>query len=176
MAPIVVIVGAPGAGKSSVGKRVAYRLSVPFADSDSLVEQRAGKSVADVFVSDGEEAFRAMEFEEIQTALADFTGVLSLGGGAVLDDRTRQALKDQRVAWLQVDLGSATQRVGMNSARPLLLGNVRSTMITMLEERTPLYDEIADIRVDTSGRSLKEVVDDVLTGVQGALEVLDDRN
>lgn len=176
MAPIVVIVGAPGAGKSSVGKRVAYRLSVPFADSDSLVEQRAGKSVADVFVSDGEEAFRAMEFEEIQTALADFTGVLSLGGGAVLDDRTRQALKDQRVAWLQVDLGSATQRVGMNSARPLLLGNVRSTMITMLEERTPLYDDIADIRVDTSGRSLKEVVDDVLTGVQGALEVLDDRN
>lgn len=176
MAPIVVIVGAPGAGKSSVGKRVAYGLSVPFADSDSLVEKRAGKSVADVFVSDGEEAFRAMEFEEIQTALADFTGVLSLGGGAVLDDRTRQALKDQRVVWLQVDLGSATQRVGMNSARPLLLGNVRSTMITMLEERTPLYDEIADIRVDTSGRSLKEVVDDVLTGVQGALEVLDDRN
>lgn len=170
MAPVAVIVGAPGAGKSSVGKRVAYRLAVPFADSDSLVEQRAGKSVADVFVSDGEEAFRSMEFEEIDTALTEFNGVLSLGGGAVLDERTRRALLDQRVVWLQVDLASASQRVGMNSARPLLLGNVRSTMITMLEERAPLYEEIADYRVDTSNRALKEVVEDVVVALGGVDE------
>ncbi len=166
MAPVAVIVGAPGAGKSSVGKRVAQQLRVPFADSDTLVEKRAGKAVADVFVSDGEDTFRAMEYEEIQSALENFPGVLSLGGGAILDDRTRRALHDQRVVWLQVDLASATGRVGMNSARPLLLGNVRGTMITMLEERTPLYDEIADYRIETSGRALKDVVEETVAAVK----------
>jgi shikimate kinase len=170
MAPAVVIIGAPGAGKSSVGRRVAQRLGVPFADSDALVEQHAGKTVADIFVSDGEEAFRAMESEQIHAALADFSGVLSLGGGAVLDEGTRRALRDERVVWLHVDLASASQRVGMNSARPLLLGNVRSTMITMLEQRTPLYEEVADYRIDTSDKALKDVVHEVLAALGGVDE------
>ena len=158
MAPIAVLVGAPGAGKSTVGRRIAGRLGVDFADSDALVEARAGKPVADIFVSDGEVAFRDLERVEIAEALVNFDGVLSLGGGAILDDSTRAALLDQRVIWLQVDLTNATQRVGMNSARPLLLGNVRGTMLAMLEARTPLYEEVADHRIDTSGRSIKEVV------------------
>ena len=157
MAPIAVLVGAPGAGKSTVGRRIAGRLGVDFADSDALVEARAGKPVADIFVSDGEAAFRDLERVEIAKALVSFDGVLSLGGGAILDDSTRAALLDQRVIWLQVDLTNATQRVGMNSARPLLLGNVRGTMLAMLEARTPLYEEVADHRIDTSGRSIKEV-------------------
>jgi len=166
MSPIAVLVGAPGAGKSTVGRRIAGRLGVDFADSDALVEARAGKPVADIFVSDGEVAFRDLERVEIAEALVNFDGVLSLGGGAILDDSTRAALLDQRVIWLQVDLTNATQRVGMNSARPLLLGNVRGTMLAMLEARTPLYEEVADHRIDTSGRSIKEVVAEAVAVVE----------
>lgn len=168
MAPVVIIVGAPGAGKSSVGRRVAHQLKVPFADSDVLVEKRAGKPVSDIFISDGEEIFRAWEHEEIIEALSDFDGVLSLGGGAILDPKTRQALSDHCVVWLEVDLTNATQRVGMNSSRPLLLGNVRGTMLSMLEQRTPLYEEVADHRVETSGRPIKDVVDDVTAAVRAS--------
>lgn len=170
MSPIAVLVGAPGAGKSTVGRRIAGKLGVGFADSDALVEVRAGKPVADIFVSDGEVAFRDLERTEIAEALVNFDGVLSLGGGAVLDDSTRAALLDQRVIWLQVDLTNATQRVGMNSARPLLLGNVRGTMLAMLDARTPLYEEVADHRIDTSGRSIKEVVAEAVAIVEEADE------
>lgn len=165
MAPSAVIVGAPGAGKTSVGRRVAERLQVPFADSDALIEERAGKPVSDIFLSDGEPEFRRMEREVIASALVDFAGVLSLGGGAIMDAGTRSALDDQTVVWLQVDLSNATQRVGLNSARPLLLGNVRGTMLTMLNERTPLYEEVASITIETSGRPLKDVVSDVVAAL-----------
>ena len=169
MGPRAVIVGAPGAGKSTVGRRVAERLGVPFADSDALIEERVGKSVSDIFITDGEAEFRRLEREEIAQALSDFAGVLSLGGGAIMDDTTRAALREQRVVWLKVDLSHATQRVGMNSARPLLLGNVRGTMLAMLEQRTPLYAEVASDVVDPSGRGIKDVVAEVtsLLGVEG---------
>ena len=170
MSPVAVLIGAPGAGKSSVGRRVAERLGVPFADSDALIEQRAGKPVSDIFIADGEAEFRRMEREEIADALRDFPGVLSLGGGAILDDATRTALHEHRVVWLKVDLTNATHRVGLNSARPLLLGNVRGTMLTMLEQRTPLYAEVASIEVETSGRPLKEVVTDVVTALIAGIE------
>lgn len=167
MAPIAVIVGAPGAGKTSVGRRVAEQLGVNFADSDALVEARAGKSVSDIFVDQGEATFREMERDEIARTLQEFDGVLSLGGGAILDASTRAKLADQRVIWLKVDLTNATQRVGMNSARPLLLGNVRGTMLTMLEQRTPLYEEVATYEVDTSGRPVKSIVSEVVEVVRG---------
>lgn len=167
MAPRVVIVGAPGAGKSTVGRRVAEQLDVPFADSDALVEKRAGKPVSDIFISDGEAEFRRLEREEISRALSDFTGVLSLGGGAIVDESTRVALHDQVVVWLQVDLSNATQRVGMNSSRPLLLGNVRGTMLAMLEQRTPLYAEVASHTLDTSGRGVKDIVVEVVSVLEG---------
>lgn len=162
MAPRVVLVGAPGAGKSTVGRRVAEALKVPFADSDALVEKQAGKSVSDIFISDGEDEFRRMETEVIHRALQDFAGVLSLGGGAILNPDTRRALECQHVIWLQVDLTHATQRVGLNSSRPLLLGNVRGTMLTMLEKRTPLYADVATDVIDTSGKPIKEIVQQAL--------------
>jgi shikimate kinase len=162
MAPRAIIIGAPGAGKTSVGRRVAERLGVEFHDSDAAIEKRAGKPVSDIFLSDGETEFRRLEREVIAESLKDIDGVLSVGGGAVLDPDTREAFSRHTVVWLEVDLGNATKRVGMNSARPLLMGNVRGTMTTMLNERTPLYEEVATVTVDTSGRPLKDVVDDVV--------------
>ncbi|NDH14154.1 MAG: shikimate kinase [Actinobacteria bacterium] len=162
MAPRAIIIGAPGAGKTSVGRRVAERLGVEFHDSDAAIEKRAGKPVSDIFLSDGEAEFRRLEREVIAESLADVDGVLSVGGGAVLDPDTREAFSHHTVVWLEVDLGNATKRVGMNSARPLLMGNVRGTMTTMLNERTPLYEEVATVTVETSGRPLKDVVDDVV--------------
>ncbi len=162
MAPRAIIIGAPGAGKTSVGRRVAERLGVEFRDSDAAIEKRAGKPVSDIFLSGGETEFRRLEREVIAESLKDADGVLSVGGGAVLDPDTREAFSHHTVVWLEVDLGNATKRVGMNSARPLLMGNVRGTMTTMLNERTPLYEEVATVTVDTSGRPLKDVVNDVV--------------
>lgn len=162
MPPIVVLVGSPGAGKSSVGRRVADRLGVPFADSDALIEARAGMSVSDIFVTQGEDHFRQLEEDTIAEALRDHDGVLSLGGGAVMRPATRERLAGREVVWLRVSLSDAASRVGMNTARPLLLGNVRATLAAMLEQRNPVYEEVSTAVVDTSGRSLREVTDSVL--------------
>jgi shikimate kinase len=164
----VVIVGAPGAGKSTVGRRLARRWGVPFRDSDQMVEADAGKSVADIFVDEGEEAFRERERDTIARALDDPDGVLALGGGAVLDPTTRARLVEAPCVWLRVGVSEAARRVGLNTSRPLLLGNVRGTLMTLLDERTPLYDEVATWTVDTDGRTADEVVEAVVTAVEGA--------
>jgi shikimate kinase len=161
MALTAVLIGAPGAGKTSVGRRVAERLSVPFADSDQLVEERTGQRVADIFVNDGEPYFRQLEQEVIAEAVGGSLGVLSLGGGAVMTPGTPTLLEGIPVVWLEVDVSDAAHRVGMNASRPLLLGNVRGTLTSLLKERTPIYESLATVRVQTSGRSLRAVVDDV---------------
>ena len=160
--PVVVLIGSPGAGKSTVGRRVAQRLGVEFADSDALIEQEAGMSVADVFVTEGEGAFRQREVDTIAAALRDHTGVLSLGGGSVMRAETRELLVGRRIVWLKVSLSDAAARVGLNTARPLLLGNVRATLGALLAERSPVYEDVATDVVDTSGSSVREVVDAVV--------------
>lgn len=162
----IVIVGAPGAGKSTVGRRLARRWGVPFRDSDQMVEAEAGKSVADIFVDEGEASFRARERDVIARALDDPDGVLALGGGAVLDESTRARLVQAPCVWLRVGVGEAAKRVGLNTSRPLLLGNVRGTLMALLDERTPLYEEVATWSVDTDGRSADEVVDAVAAAVE----------
>lgn len=163
--PVVVLIGSPGAGKSSVGRRLAQRLGVAFADTDAMIEEDAGMSVSDIFVTEGESAFRDREERTVARALSEHRGVLSLGGGAVLSPLTRERLAGQRVVWLTVTLSDAAARVGMNTARPLLLGNVRATLGALLEERTPLYASVATDVVETSGRSLRQVVDEVARAV-----------
>jgi len=160
--PVVVLIGSPGACKSTVGRRVAQRLGVEFADSDALIEQEAGMSVADLFVTEGEGAFRQREVDTIAAALRDHTGVLSLGGGSVMRAETRELLVGRRIVWLKVSLSDAAARVGLNTARPLLLGNVRATLGALLAERSPVYEDVATDVVDTSGSSLREVVDAVV--------------
>lgn len=164
----VVLVGAPGAGKSTVGRRLARRWGVPFVDSDQAIEETAGKSVADIFVDDGEAAFRDLERDAIARALDTSGGVLSLGGGAVLDPATRAALADAPCVWLRVGVSEAARRVGLNTSRPLLLGNVRGTLMALLDERTPLYEEVATWTVDTDGLSVDQVVDAVARAVEGS--------
>jgi shikimate kinase len=167
MPPTVVLVGSPGAGKSTVGRRVAEQLGVPFADTDALIEAAAGMSVSDIFVTLGEDEFRTLEADAVARALDEREGVLSLGGGAVLREETRVRLADVRVVWLRVTASDAASRVGMNTARPLLLGNVRATLSSLLEQRNPVYAEVATDVVDTSGRSLREVTEEVLRVVRG---------
>jgi shikimate kinase len=160
----VVLVGAPGSGKSTVGGLLAERLGVPFVDVDAVIEQRTGRSIAAIFADDGEPAFRALE-EQVTAELLGGPGVLSLGGGAVLSPTTRAALRGRRVVWLQVSAATAVSRVGLNEARPLLLGNVRGRLIKLLAERTPLYAEVATERVDTDASTPDEVVERLLEAV-----------
>jgi shikimate kinase len=163
--PIAVLIGAPGAGKSTIGRRVAERLKVPFVDTDALIEEDSGMSVADMFVELGEPEFRIREEEAVRRALGEQSGVVALGGGAILSESTRQLLADHTVVWLRVNVSDAASRVGMNQARPLLLGNVRGRLTQLLNERTPLYESVATVTIETDGRAVREVTSSVLAAV-----------
>ena len=159
--PVLVLVGPPGAGKSTVGRLVAKNLGVTFRDTDADIVAVTGKTVAEVFIDDGEEHFRALERTAVEAALRRHAGVLSLGGGAVLDAGTRALLNGHRTLLLQVDLSSAASRVGMNRDRPVLALNPRAQLKQLLDARMPLYLEVATDVVDTSNRSARQVADDV---------------
>lgn len=161
MSPLLVLVGPPGAGKSTAGRLLSDRLGVRFRDTDRDIEQEAGKRIAEIFIDDGEEHFRALEVAAVEAALAEHDGVLSLGGGAVLAPVTRERLKGHRVVMLDVDLAAASGRVGLNRDRPVIALNPRATLKRLLDERMPLYLEVATQVVPTSGRSVLEVVDDL---------------
>ena len=160
--PVLVLVGPPGAGKSTVGRAVAERLGVGFRDTDADVEALAGKTVPEVFIDDGEERFRALERRAVATALAEHDGVLSLGGGAVLAEATRTLLADHVVVLLDADLASAAQRVGLGQGRPLVGLNPRAQLRQLLDDRRSFYQAVARHTVDTSGLDLSSVVERVL--------------
>nr|WP_183101281.1 shikimate kinase [Nocardioides pelophilus] len=151
-----------GAGKTTVGRLLADALGVAFLDSDHAIEARAGKSVQEIFVDDGEAAFRELEREAVAAALEAHDGVLALGGGAVLDPATRELLADHRVVFLKVGLTDAAKRVGLGVGRPLLLGNVRARVKQLLDERTPIYEGLARISVDTDGRTPQDVAAEII--------------
>lgn len=161
--PVLVLVGPPGAGKTTVGRVLARRLGVGFTDADALVVERAGKPISDVFLQDGEPVFRELEREVVAAALDEVDGVLALGGGAVLAAETRERLRGHRVVHLTVGLADGLRRTGMSTARPLLAGvNPRATFRALLEARAPLYREVATVEVDTVRRSANQVARAVL--------------
>jgi shikimate kinase len=157
--PRVVLVGLPGAGKSTTGRRLAKILAVPFADTDSLIEAREQKSIGELFAGAGEERFRTVEAEVIAAALEAFEGVLSLGGGALTSAATRALLAagDVPVVYLRATLDQLSQRVGDGRTRPLLSGNPEARLAVLAAERAATYDEVATIIVDTDGRSPGQV-------------------
>jgi shikimate kinase len=163
--PRLVLVGPPGAGKTTVGSLVATQLGVAFRDTDADIEATAGKSISDLFVDDGEEHFRALERAAVATALAEHDGVLALGGGAVLAAETRGLLAGHEVVLLDVGLSAAASRVGLSRDRPVLALNPRAQLRGLLEARRPLYREVAVRVVATDGRTPDEVAAEVLAGL-----------
>jgi shikimate kinase len=157
-----VLVGPPGAGKSTVGRLAATRLGVGFRDTDEDIEAGTGKSIPEIFFDDGEEAFRALERAAVEAALHEHSGVLGLGGGAVLDGQTRERLKPHNVAFLSVGLADATKRIGMSAPRPVLGLNPRAQLQQLLAERLPLYREVASIEIGTDGKTPEQVLEELL--------------
>lgn len=167
MSPRLVLVGPPGSGKTTVGEQVAKRLDVDFRDTDRDIEASAGMLIGDIFVEHGEPHFRQLERAAIARALDEHAGVMAVGGGAILDPDTRADLARQRVVYLAVSPDQAAKRVGLDTSRPLLLGNVRGQLKKLLEARRPLYEEVATVQVSTDGRSTDEVAEIVATVVEG---------
>ena len=157
----LVLVGAPGAGKSTVGAMLADQLGVTFRDVDAFIVERTGRPIAEIFTDDGEAAFRALE-EQITGELLEHPGVLALGGGAVLSAATRAALRGHRVVWLRIGLSQSVKRIGLDTARPLLLGNVRGRLLKLLNERAALYAEVATEVIDTDATTPAEVVEMIM--------------
>lgn len=157
---VLVLVGAPASGKSTVGAALAARLRVPFIDVDAAIEASTGMTIGEIFVDLGEPEFRRME-REATLSLIQEHAVVSLGGGAVMDPEIRAALADHETCWLQVSVTHATRRVGMNVMRPLLLGDVRRNLEKLLTEREPLYREVATITIDTTGQKPEQIVEDL---------------
>jgi shikimate kinase len=155
-----------GAGKSTVAAILAERWGVSVRDTDADIEAGEGREISEIFVDDGEAHFRELERAAVAKALAEHDGVLALGGGAVLDAGTREELAGHEVVFLNVGLSDAVKRVGLGVGRPLLLGNVRSRVKALLDERLPVYRAVATVEVDTDGRTPEEVAADVAAAIE----------
>lgn len=155
--PVAVLIGPPGAGKSTVGPLLADLLGTSFLDTDEIVADEAGKPVGDIFIEDGEEAFRVMERAAVARALASHPGVLGLGGGAVLDAGTRRLLAGHRVVYLRTGFAAAARRVGLGTPRPLLAVNPRAQLKELLAQRLPVYESLAWVTADTDDREPAEI-------------------
>jgi shikimate kinase len=162
----VVLVGPMGVGKSTVGRLLAERLGVGYRDTDDDIVAEQGRTIAEIFVDEGEPVFRAIEKAAVHRALAEHDGVLALGGGSILDADTRALLAGQRVVYLSMDVEEAVKRTGLNAARPLLAVNPRKQWRELMEARRSLYEEVATAVVATDGRTPEEVT-------QAALDALE---
>ena len=164
---MIVLIGPPGAGKTTAGALLAQRLDAAFRDTDADVEEVAGKPVADVFVEDGEDAFRQLERQVTLQALTEHDGVLAVGSGAVLDPDVRAALADPAtVVYLKADFAAVAKHAGLEKPRIVLPGNPRGRLRAMLAERGPLYEGLATVTVDTADADAQELADRIAAELQ----------
>jgi shikimate kinase len=164
MAPRIILIGPMGSGKTTIGKSLAQKLSLEFRDTDSVIEQRAQKTVSQIFIEDGEDAFRAIEKEVLKEELQGSDTVLALGGGAPISVEAQSALQasESHVVYLDISLANVAPRIGFNRDRPLLLNNPRGQWQTLMEARRPIYESVADTVVDVNKRSQSEIVAQIL--------------
>ena len=162
MAPVVVLVGPPGSGKTTTAAALAALLGTVARDTDADVEAASGSTIGDLFVEHGEAHFRDLERAAVATALAEHDGVLAVGGGAVLDESTRDLLRGRTVVFLDVGIKDAASRIGLNRDRPLLLGNPRAQWIRLMEQRRPVYEEVATVTVQTDGHTPEQVAAEIV--------------
>lgn len=160
--PAVVLVGPPGAGKSTVGALLAQRLGRRLHDTDLAIEHARGRTISDIFVQDGEAVFRGLERAEVLRALQEQDIVLALGGGSVLDPTVQEALAGHPVVFLDVGIADAAGRVGFDVSRPLLVVNPRASWLRLMAARRPVYEALARWRVDTAARTPAEVAQEIL--------------
>ena len=161
--PPIILIGPPGAGKTSVGKALAKKLSLNFLDSDKVVEEKSGKNIPEIFITDGEPAFREMERAAVIDLIENQDGVIALGGGSVMDlEVSKRLLPMANVVFLDVSISNAAPRVGFNRDCPLLLGNPRQQWIALMEKRRSTYEALAKARVSTDNKKPVEVVEEIV--------------
>ena len=156
----IVLIGAPGSGKSTVGMALAAHLQWPFVDTDALIELKESKKITDLFVDNGEEYFRAIEFETLQEVLQEPSAVISLGGGAPISQGAQATLlsSDSTIVFLDVSLATAAPRVGFNRDRPLLLGNPRAQWQALSDQRRPIYEKVATQSIKVDDMTVDEII------------------
>ena len=156
----IVLIGPPGSGKSTVGVALASHLQWPFVDTDALIELKESKKITDIFVEDGEEHFRTIEFETLQEVLSEPSAVISLGGGAPSSQRAQDVLvsSESSIVFLDVSLATAAPRVGFNRDRPLLLGNPRAQWQALSDQRRPIYEKLSTLSIKVDDMSVDEII------------------
>ena len=161
--PNLIIIGPPGAGKSSVGRQLGKVMQIPFSDTDKIIEERTGKKIAEIFLEDGEPIFRKIEREVVLEEIAKEDGILALGGGSILDSEVDKELSKlkSRVIYLEVSISNAAPRVGFNKDRPLLAVNPRQQWMALMEKRRPIYERLAGHKVSTDNKKPSEVVKEI---------------
>jgi shikimate kinase len=167
MAPKAVLIGLPGSGKSTIGRRLAKAMDVEMLDTDAAIEEKTGRTIADIFANDGETEFRRIEEEVIHDALKTHDGVLSLGGGAVTTPGVRDALAGQTVIFLEISAAEGVRRTSGNTVRPLLAGPDHAEKYrTLMNQRVPVYRRVATIRVNTNRRNPGAVVRHIIARME----------
>ena len=167
MPPKIILIGPPGCGKSTVGRALSHDLQLSFSDTDSLIEEREKSSISDIFTEQGEGYFRAIEEEVVAKALEMESGVLSLGGGAILSQVTQELLRNSgsEIVFLDVSITGAAPRIGFNRDRPLLIDNPRARWVALMAARRHIYESLATHTVNTDDKSSNETVEAVRKGL-----------